>query len=159
MDDWFFTQGLQLTAGTTYEVSFSYRSGNSSFPEKIAVDWGNTAAASSMSGSPIFNNNNFTNTDWTIGTGIFIPTATGTYYVGFHGYSDADMASLFIDDIKILEVVPATTWQGTVNTDWLNPNNWSEGLPSSTTRITIPTGLTNYPIIDNNTVCGTIVIE
>jgi len=157
MDDWFFTQGLQLTGGTTYEVAFSY-SAASGYPEKLAVDWGTDATSVSMSGTPIFDEIGILG-GWYSGNGSFTPTTTGTYYVGFHGYSDADKFYLYVDDIKVIEVVATTSWVGTVDNDWNTPGNWSNGLPASTTDITIPTGLTNYPTLTTPVECDNITIE
>ncbi len=159
MDDWFFTRGLNLTAGVTYEVSFAYRAASSSFPEKLAVDWGNLPASTAMSGTSIFDNSNVSNTSWFIGTGTFTPTTTETYYIGFHGYSDADQFNLYVDDIKVVEVVATATWTGASGSDWDTTGNWNPGLPSSTSVVTIPTGLTNYPTVNSATTIDSLVIE
>ena len=159
MNDWFFTQGLELTGGVTYEVSFVYASASTSYPEKLAVDWGNAPASTSMSGSPIFNNDDIAG-GWFIGDGAFTPTSTGTYYVGFHGYSDADMYYLYVDNIKVMEQVASTTWTGSNNdNDWFNENNWDNGIPSTSSDVTIPAGLTYYPTIDELASCNNLVIE
>ncbi len=50
-------------------------------------------------------------------------------------------------------------WQGT-NTAWTNPANWSNGVPTAYTDITIPSGLGNYPIINGANALGrSITIE
>ncbi len=159
MNDWFFTQGLQLSGGTTYQVSFAYRTSDTySTSEKLEVDWGTAPNSSSMSGTPIFNNDNIT-TGWYIGNGTFSPSVSGTYYVGFHGYSDADMFYLSVDDIKIIPVVDATTWEGTIDNDWDNQANWLNGLPSATTDVTIPVGKSNYPTVEYTSYIGSLTIE
>ena len=44
------------------------------------------------------------------------------------------------------------TWTGTVNNEWALPSNWScSTTPDEFTDVVIPTGLTNYPVIANNT--------
>ena len=159
MNDWFFTRGLNLTAGVTYEVSFAYRAASPSFPEKLAVDWGSSPASTSMSGTPIFDNSNVTNTSWFMGTGTFTPTSSETIYIGFHGYSDADQFNLYVDDIKVVEVVATATWTGASGNDWDTTGNWNPGLPSSTSVVTIPTGLTNYPTLNSATTIDSLVIE
>ncbi|PCI93441.1 MAG: hypothetical protein COB15_16360, partial [Flavobacteriales bacterium] len=40
-----------------------------------------------------------------------------------------------------------TTWNGSVNTDWFNSNNWDAGVPDSELNAVIPSGLSNYPTI------------
>jgi len=157
MDDWFFTKGLNLTGGLTYEVSFAYKS-STSFPEKLAVDWGDAASSTAMSGTPIFDNDNILG-GWYAGSGTFSPTTDGIYYVGFHGYSNMDEFYILVDDIKVVEQVATTTWTGASGNDWDTISNWNSGLPSSTTVVTIPTGLTNYPTVNSATTIDSLVIE
>jgi len=159
MDDWFFTAGLQLTGGTVYEVSFAYKVGSTIKTEKLAVDWGDAAASTAMSGTPIFNDNNISNTTWLGGSGTFTPATSGTYYVGFHGHSNANQWTLYVDDVKVLEAVATTTWSGTVDSDWNTPGNWSDGIPTSATDVTIPSGLTNYPTVSTFGLANDITIK
>jgi hypothetical protein len=44
------------------------------------------------------------------------------------------------------------TWTGSVGTNWSMTGNWSSNtVPSVTNNIVIPSGLTNYPILDSGT--------
>lgn len=52
--------------------------------------------------------------------------------------------------INQLSFAAAITWNGSASTDWNNAANWTGGLPTSTDDITIPIGLTNYPILAAN---------
>jgi hypothetical protein len=46
------------------------------------------------------------------------------------------------------------TWTGAGDTNWQNPANWNCGvLPDAGTDVLIKTGLTNYPIVNNNVTC------
>ncbi|NOX46812.1 MAG: T9SS type A sorting domain-containing protein [Chlorobi bacterium] len=157
MDDWFFTEGLDLTAGVTYEVAFVFAA-STSYPERLAVDWGTAASSAAMSGTPIFDVVDFTD-GWYVGNATLSPITTGTYYVGFHGYSQADEFYIRVDDISVLEAVTSTSWTGTVDNDWWNPANWSAGLPTSGTDVTIPAGATNYPTVGSIAQVNTITIE
>lgn len=47
-----------------------------------------------------------------------------------------------------------TIWNGSVNTDWNLPANWSAGIPNSTVDVIIPASLPNYPVL-NSTGNGT----
>ena len=41
-------------------------------------------------------------------------------------------------------------WNGSVDTDWNNPNNWSiNSIPNAGSYVIIPSGLVNYPQINN----------
>jgi uncharacterized repeat protein (TIGR01451 family) len=45
-----------------------------------------------------------------------------------------------------LTVRKSYTWLG-VNTNWDDPQNWCSGVPDSSSDVTIPSGLTYYPVI------------
>ncbi|MDH6253064.1 hypothetical protein M2347_002791 [Chryseobacterium sp. H1D6B] len=102
---WFFTQGITLTAGTSYRIKYKY--GNASgttYPEKLKVAYGTSAASSSMTNVladyPAVNNAtaNSVSVD-------FIPSVSGVYYFGFQAYSAANMNRLYVDDINV-DVTP-----------------------------------------------------
>lgn len=52
--------------------------------------------------------------------------------------------------ISQLSFAAAITWNGSVSTDWNNAANWTGGLPTLTDDVTIPIGLTRYPIVAAN---------
>lgn len=54
-----------------------------------------------------------------------------------------------------------TRWTGAVSTDWFNSSNWFYGLiPADTINITIPAGLTNYPVVTaGKAYAGNITIQ
>ena len=147
MNDWFFTRGIELTGGVTYQVDFVYRGKYNTKLEKLAVDWGTDQVSTAMSGNPIFINETITNTEWEIGSGTFTPEFSGTYYVGFHGYSDANMGFLYVDDIQVARYKTSEEWDGEGDNDWSNRNNWPYGVPTSSTNVIIPYGKSHYPTL------------
>lgn len=53
-----------------------------------------------------------------------------------------------------------TAWNGSVNNDWHTSTNWTPGIPSATTDVTIPfTGITNFPTLNAAGTCKDILIE
>ena len=104
-DDWFFTQGLNLTAGTTYRLKFFYKAIDGvNFPERLEVKFGMGASANSMTGGTLFNNSNVSSVYDSPFDSVrvdFTPTSTGVYYLGFHAYSFADEFGLLVDDISV----------------------------------------------------------
>lgn len=52
--------------------------------------------------------------------------------------------------INQLSFAAAITWNGSASTDWNNAANWTGGLPTATDDVTIPIGLTNYPVLAAN---------
>ncbi|MBK7171630.1 MAG: fibronectin type III domain-containing protein [Bacteroidales bacterium] len=103
MDDWFFSRGLWLNAGSTYEVKFSYRAQSATYPERLQVLWGTAPDAGSMTGGMIWDNSSITNVTYSQASGTITPATSGTYYVGWHGYSVADMYQLYVDDISVTQ--------------------------------------------------------
>jgi hypothetical protein len=111
-NDWFYTQGLNLTAGTTYELDYKYGSTDANYPERMKVAYGSTATAASMTNllkdypsiianpaAPFAKLERLS----------FTPSATGVYYIGFQVYSLADQFTLYLDSIhvKVRPVVDA----------------------------------------------------
>ncbi|MBK1895725.1 T9SS type A sorting domain-containing protein [Chryseobacterium paridis] len=106
---WFYTQGINLTAGTSYRIKYIY--GNASgttYPEKLKVAYGTSASSAAMT-TVLADYPNVTNGTTAISEIIdFIPTATGVYYFGFNAYSTADQNRLYVDNINI-NVTPVCT--------------------------------------------------
>jgi subtilisin-like proprotein convertase family protein len=104
-DDWFFTQGVTLTAGTTYRLKFFYKALDGvNFPERLEVKYGMGASVSNMTSGTLFTNNNISSVYASPFDSVrvdFTPTATGVYYLGFHANSLADMFGILIDDISV----------------------------------------------------------
>ncbi|MCX7552185.1 fibronectin type III domain-containing protein [Xanthomarina sp. F2636L] len=99
---WFYTQGINLTAGQTYTISYDYGGTGTSFPEALRVAYGTSNNAASMineiadypnvvNGTPINDSQDFT------------PATTGVYYIGFQAYSNANEFYLHLDNISIDE--------------------------------------------------------
>ncbi|MCB2379396.1 T9SS type A sorting domain-containing protein [Hymenobacter sp. BT635] len=114
-NDWFFTTPLLLRTGNRYQLSFKYRVGLATFPERLEVKYGTTATPASQT-TTLWNNATVANTVYatanatsTIPVLPIEPTTTGNYYIGFHVYSAADQFLLAVDDLQIT----ATTITGT----------------------------------------------
>ena len=72
------------------------------------------------------------------------PTTPGTYNYSVSGCTD------FTDSGTIVVKTPGT-WTGAISTtDWNSANNWSCGVPTSSTDVTIPvTDSTLYPVVSS----------
>lgn len=101
-NDWFFTRGLNLVGGSSYRLTFQYRnSDNILWTEKLEVKYGTTPSAAGMTSGTLFSNTNIDYQLWREGGIDFTPAASGVYYIGFHGFSEANKAFVAIDDIKV----------------------------------------------------------
>lgn len=97
---WFYTQGINLTAGTNYQISYDY--GNSNFPEKLKVAYGTTPMSDSMT-IELADHTMANNTTVLESKAVtFTVPTTGVYYFGFHAYSD-NGNQLYLDNILIEE--------------------------------------------------------
>lgn len=103
---WFFTQGINLTAGVSYRIKYKYSNatGTTQYPEKMKISYGTSATAVGMTNLlkdyPVITGGVITS-DFV----DFTPASTGTYYFGFNAYSAANMNRIYVDDINI-DVTP-----------------------------------------------------
>lgn len=67
-------------------------------------------------------------------------------------------ASSISSSAAILTVKQSYTWLG-VNTNWNDGQNWCQGIPDSTSDVTVPSGLSYYPIITTSGLTKNITIE
>ncbi|MDY0143693.1 MAG: choice-of-anchor J domain-containing protein [Bacteroidales bacterium] len=98
-DDWIFSICLDLVGGQEYTVKIDYAVMSESYPEKLDVYYGEAQASTSM--TLIADVGTFTNTEYMTGAYNFTPTTAGTYYIGLHAYSDAEMYYLFVDNFSV----------------------------------------------------------
>ena len=83
--------------------------------------------------------------DITLGTST-VATYTVTYTVAASGG-----CLLFQTTASVSIVIPGT-WSGAVSTSWNTAGNWLCGaIPTTTTNVTIPGSLINYPILNTGT--------
>lgn len=99
-DDWAFTPNLTLTGGQAYQLSFKYRAESATYPEKLKVMYGSAQNSASMT-TMLFDSTNIINTTFNTASVIFTPPTTASYFIGFHGYSDANMWRLYVDDVTV----------------------------------------------------------
>ena len=113
MDDWYFTQGLNLTAGHSYDLKFYYRAVDGSSLENLEIKYGSLPYADNMISEALFTQANYNISTYTLGSVTFIPATTGTFYIGFHNYSIPDQWGIYVDDITV-ESTPLPTVTTTV---------------------------------------------
>ena len=99
---WFFTQGINLTAGTSYTLSYKYGNSTTITTEKMKVAFGNSPADAAMV-FELANHANINSGTAQTNEVVFTPSTTGVYYIGFKAYSDANQGSLYLDNISVTE--------------------------------------------------------
>lgn len=98
-NDWVFSTCIDLVGGQAYRVNLDYKVQSASYPEKLAIYYGNTQEPTSM--NLIVDLGTLSNTTYQTANSTFTPSASGTYYFGMKAYSDADMWYLFIDNFAV----------------------------------------------------------
>ena len=112
---WFYTQGLNLTAGVSYRLSYTYGNNSTSYIEKLKVGYGTGASAVDMT-TILADHANVTGASATDTFIDFVPTTTGIYYIGFNAYSAPNQYYLYVDDISVIETPSCEPVTGVVAT-------------------------------------------
>ena len=97
---WFYTNGINLTGGTNYKITYDYGAASATFPEKLKVAYGTSALASAMT-TVLADHTNVVNTTPLNNVVNFTPTVSGVYYFGFNANSIADQFYLLVDNISV----------------------------------------------------------
>ena len=97
---WYYTQGLNLTAGIPYTISYKYGSNSDAFVEKMKVAYGTSPVVTNMT-NVIADHDNINFNMAVTNEATFTPEASGNYYFGFNAYSDSCQFYLYVDDIII----------------------------------------------------------
>ena len=117
---WFFTNSVDLIAGTQYSITYNYGTNSTTFVEKFKIAFGTSATSTSMT-TEIFDHSNVTGNTLQNNTATFTPTVSGTYTIGFNVYSETDQNSLFIDNIIIQEALATGDFTNNKFTVYPNP--------------------------------------
>ncbi|MBL7743162.1 MAG: fibronectin type III domain-containing protein [Chitinophagaceae bacterium] len=100
-NDWLFTRGMSLTAGTSYRLKFMYNNdATSQYTEKLKVAYGVNPFSNDMT-NVLANYSSVYNETPQTASIDFTPSASGIFYIGFQAYSDADKNVLILDDISV----------------------------------------------------------
>ncbi|MCG2614550.1 GEVED domain-containing protein [Terrimonas sp. NA20] len=166
-DDWFFLQGLTLTGGKTYTLSFKYKASDGpDYLENLEVKYGTAPNAAGMTLGTLFREvgiaSSFTS-PFATATVTFTPTADGVYYLGFHAFSDADQAFIYVDDITVescatpLELKAFSATSTTAEVSFVSSGNsfvveygpagFAPGTGATAGGGTIVPGVTSSPVV------------
>ncbi|MET3730744.1 GEVED domain-containing protein [Moheibacter stercoris] len=117
-NSWFYTQGVNLTAGTAYKVSYDYGSeAAAAYPESLKVAYGTENTHTAMTNVLAIHENFLTAEAAITNVVEFTPTTSGVYYFGFNAFSNADMFYMYLDNIKVElaeEIAEECEWTITV---------------------------------------------
>lgn len=139
---WFYTQGVALEVGETYQISYKYGSGSSSYVEKMKVAYGTVPMATSMTN--ILADHTNINHEALEVTHTFTVASNGTYYFGFNAYSAANQLSLMVDNIQVFVaptcIAPSDLSVDAVGSDTADISWTEEGTATEWEVLYGPTG-------------------
>ncbi len=102
MDDWLITPPIKLEAGKLYDIAAAFSSASTNYAERIEVKIGKAPEASAMTTvllePTLITQPTASPMEWST---EFVPETDGSYFVGFHGISDRDMFTLYLDNVSI----------------------------------------------------------
>ena len=135
-DDWLISPAFTLKAGTVYELSFRCTPGTFNKTENLEAYLGTGLTAESMTSKLIELKGMLRddNADITRSTEISVAT-NGSYRIGFHACSDANMGRIDLDDIKITAKAAAVA---PASVSDLSATAAAEGALSATLNFTAP---------------------
>ena len=136
-NDVFVTPLFELVAGETYEISFKYRVGDASYPEKLAIEVYSEDYTTHY--QELIDLGAITNTSPLTQTLEFSVPTSATYLVAFVCYSDANQWMLAMDDFSIEKtstgLAPVAEFTGTPTSitagNSVNFNDQSSNSPTS----------------------------
>ncbi len=104
-DDWLFSPALSLTKNMRYTIRFWYRNIDTGFntSEKLKVQLSTAANSTAIDPTPIFVDSMINNMSYELAEFSFVAIDSGTYFLGFHCFSDPFQFLLAFDDLEIEE--------------------------------------------------------
>ena len=96
-------------------------------------------------------------------TGAFTASLTGltpntTYYL--RAYATNATGTAYGSEVTFTTGIGELTWNGSESTNWHTANNWTPAtVPTAGYNVTIPAGLTNYPVLSVAGACNNLTIE
>ncbi|MFA5509318.1 MAG: choice-of-anchor J domain-containing protein [Candidatus Cloacimonadaceae bacterium] len=103
-DDYAVSPPLSLTGGVSYQLDFYYRAYSASYTEKLKVMIGTAPTAEAMT-TTVIDLDGFSNITYQRAKAYFTAPSTGIFYLGWHGYSDANKYYIYFDSVTISEAV------------------------------------------------------
>jgi hypothetical protein len=160
-DDWLFSNCIELSANTVYEMIFSYRT--NALNEALNISLGSAADVASMTRQLFSSNTLLSNGSYTTVTVEFAVESAGVYHIGFHNVSPLTAVtpggSLRIDDVSITNTNTAIQLpEAPTNLTLGIPNplestlalTWTASADASGYVVERSTGGVNYSVINSN---------
>lgn len=102
-NDWLVSPALTLRGGVEYIISIQSACAMTNYPERFEIKAATACNATALNGGTvIIAATTVSHTNWNTYTGTFTPTDNGTYYIGIHAISNANMDELYVKDFSVV---------------------------------------------------------
>lgn len=103
-DAWYFTQGIELTAGTFYQIQYTYGNDSGTTTENLMVTLSTNPNPATASEGGMIGEHTITDaTPATQTTNYVTVEEDGVYYFGFHAQSEGAQGSIYVDNFSVEE--------------------------------------------------------
>ena len=103
-DAWYFTQGIELTAGTFYQIQYTYGNDSGTTTESLMVTMSTNPNPATASEGGMIGEHTITDaTPATQTTNYVTVEEDGIYYIGFHAQSEDTQGSIYVDNFSVEE--------------------------------------------------------
>ena len=138
-DAWFFTQGIELTAGTYYKVSYKFGNNSATTTESLKVTFGTNPSPSFVTSNIADHPAVIEGAAASFGVDFFNVEESGAYYFGFNAYSEASQSNLYVDDfsIEVLECGIPHNLSVTDISEGLATLEWEDPVTGNSDTITV----------------------
>ncbi len=120
-DDWLFTPGFNLFAGTNYDLSFLYAGVSTGYTERMKIFIGTSDTSSAMT-TELFDFTAITSDVFQNHSNTFSVPSSGVYYIGFYSYSVADNFGFLIDNFSLNLQTGLNSYSNDATTIYPNPS-------------------------------------
>lgn len=102
MDDWVVLWPVTLEAEKSYTIGCDVRGTLSYYTERLEIKIARSGDVESLkAGETVLAPTDITGEDLRPMEGTFVPSETGTYYIGYHGCSPSGQNKLYMDNIRV----------------------------------------------------------
>ncbi len=151
-DDWFFSPGINLVAGVTYDFTAWYVTDENTGWDSISI-WAGTGQSSADMSTKVVVVSGVLDSIYTELTGQFTPSASGAYNLGIHVEANSNPWYLSFDDISVRETVTCLPVSG-ITEDGISSTSinvaWTGG--GTATDWDIEYGVTGFTVGSGTTV-------
>ena len=149
---WYENDGAANPSWTAADINTSAENARGVFVADMDNDGDMDILSASQDDDTIawYENDGAANPSWTAADIVTnIDGANSVFAADLDKDGDMDIVSTAINDDSVtwFKNSSVTTWNGSTSIAWATVDNWSNGIPTPNTDISIPAGLTNYPTV------------